>query len=85
MAGGGGEGKRYNEWILQAIVNADMAVHMHFYALLCALWGCCLKDGVSFICEIVLSYFQDQNTRSWVAKILKLRYYCELWNRSHLK
>ena len=33
MAKGGGEGKRYNEWILQAIVNADMAVHMHFYAL----------------------------------------------------
>ena len=40
------------------------------------LWDCILGK---------LSYFQDQNTRSWVAKILKLRYYCELWNRSHLK
>ena len=63
MAGGGGEGKRYNEYILQATVNADMAVNMHFYAL---FEGVAWRMVMSFICEIV-------SLASWVISRTKTR------------
>ena len=62
MAGGGGS-KRYNEWILQAIVNADMAVNMHFYAL---FEGVAWRMVMSFICEII-------SLASWVISRTKTR------------
>ena len=60
MAGGG---ERYNEWILQATVNADMAVNMHFYAL---FEGVAWRMVMSFICEIV-------SLASWVISRTKTR------------